>query len=130
MLLGSYLIVITESECVGSYLGHPIYKVSSLKIFPCNHSLENSSAEQVSYCLNVYLSYMDGIWFQFCNCYMNFLTEKDGDWVFWAAKYCREDFWSVLLVWSQFNAEVSIFFHFRGIFPFLIVAGKQTDVLI
>ncbi|XP_050241554.1 phosphoinositide phosphatase SAC7-like [Quercus robur] len=46
LLAGSYLIVITERECVGSYLGHPIFKVSSLKIFPCNHSLENSPAEQ------------------------------------------------------------------------------------
>ena len=61
MLLGSYLIVITERECVGSYLGHPIFKVSSLKIFPCDQSLENSPAEQVSYCFTVRLSYMDGI---------------------------------------------------------------------
>ncbi|KAG6646248.1 phosphoinositide phosphatase SAC6 [Carya illinoinensis] len=46
LLAGSYLIVITERECVGSYLGHPIFKVSSLKIFPCNYSLENSPVEQ------------------------------------------------------------------------------------
>ncbi|XP_059437193.1 phosphoinositide phosphatase SAC6 [Corylus avellana] len=46
LLAGSYLIVITERESVGSYLGHPIFKVSSLKIFPCNHSLENSPEEQ------------------------------------------------------------------------------------
>lgn len=48
MLLGSYLIVITDRECVGSYLGHPIFKVTSLKIFPCDHSVKNSNAEQVS----------------------------------------------------------------------------------
>nr|POF10664.1 phosphoinositide phosphatase sac7 [Quercus suber] len=46
LLAGSYLIVITKHECVGSYLGHPIFKVSSLKIFPCNHSLENSPADR------------------------------------------------------------------------------------
>lgn len=46
LLAGSYLIVITERECVGSYLGHPIYKVASLKILPCDHSLNNSPAEQ------------------------------------------------------------------------------------
>ncbi|KAL9464773.1 hypothetical protein AB3S75_002389 [Citrus x aurantiifolia] len=46
LLAGSYLIVITERECVGSYLGHPIYKVASLKILPCDHSLNNSSTEQ------------------------------------------------------------------------------------
>ncbi|KAL7247450.1 hypothetical protein ACSBR2_002378 [Camellia fascicularis] len=46
LLAGSYLIVITERECVGSYLGHPIFKVSSLKVFPCDHSLKNSPLEQ------------------------------------------------------------------------------------
>uniref|UniRef100_A0A2N9EI01 SAC domain-containing protein n=1 Tax=Fagus sylvatica TaxID=28930 RepID=A0A2N9EI01_FAGSY len=64
LLAGSYLIVITERECVGSYLGHPIFKVSYLKIFPCDHSLENSPAEQ----------------------------KKMETEFFWAAKYCREDF--------------------------------------
>ncbi|KAI8017475.1 Phosphoinositide phosphatase SAC6 [Camellia lanceoleosa] len=46
ILTGSYLIVITEPECVGSSLGHPIFKVSSLKVFPCDHSLKNSPLEQ------------------------------------------------------------------------------------
>ncbi|GMP49292.1 hypothetical protein CsSME_00016324 [Camellia sinensis var. sinensis] len=46
LLAGSYLIVITERECVGSYLGHPIFKVSSLKVFPCDNSLKNSPLEQ------------------------------------------------------------------------------------
>ncbi|CAL9207268.1 unnamed protein product [Musa hybrid cultivar] len=46
LLLGAYLLVITECECVGSYLGHPIYKVSGMQILPCNHSLKSSSAEQ------------------------------------------------------------------------------------
>lgn len=48
MFSGSYLIVITDRECVGSYLGHPIYKATSLKIFPCDQSVTNSNAEQVS----------------------------------------------------------------------------------
>uniref|UniRef100_A0A803MYM8 SAC domain-containing protein n=1 Tax=Chenopodium quinoa TaxID=63459 RepID=A0A803MYM8_CHEQI len=47
-LLGLYLFVITERECVGSYLGHPIYKVSSMKILSCDHSLKSSPAEQKS----------------------------------------------------------------------------------
>ncbi|XP_028776710.1 phosphoinositide phosphatase SAC6 [Neltuma alba] len=46
LLAGSYLLVITDRECVGSYLGHPIYKVSSMKVFPCDHSLNNTTAEQ------------------------------------------------------------------------------------
>ncbi|GMN28738.1 hypothetical protein TIFTF001_002158 [Ficus carica] len=46
LLAGSYLIVITERECVGSYLGHPIFKILSLKVFPCDHSLKNSNAQQ------------------------------------------------------------------------------------
>ncbi|KAM7523974.1 hypothetical protein LguiA_013876 [Lonicera macranthoides] len=46
LLAGTYVLVITERESVGSYLGHPIFKVSSMKIFPCDHSVKNSSAEQ------------------------------------------------------------------------------------
>ncbi|MED6133786.1 GTPase activating protein (GAP) for Rho1p [Stylosanthes scabra] len=46
LLAGSYLLVITDRECVGSYLGHPIFKVSSLKFFPCDHSLKSTPAEQ------------------------------------------------------------------------------------
>lgn len=44
-------MVITERETVGSYLGHPIYKVSSFKVFPCDHSLRNSPADQVYFLL-------------------------------------------------------------------------------
>lgn len=46
LLVGTYLLVITERESVGSYLGHAIYRVSGMQILPCNHSLNNSSAEQ------------------------------------------------------------------------------------
>ncbi|KAG6385861.1 hypothetical protein SASPL_154744 [Salvia splendens] len=45
-LVGSYLLVITGRECVGSYLGHSIFKVTSLKVFPCDHSLKNFPEEQ------------------------------------------------------------------------------------
>lgn len=46
LVVGSYLLVITERVCAGSYLGHAIFKISTLQILPCNHSLNNSSAEQ------------------------------------------------------------------------------------
>ncbi|KAK8944707.1 Phosphoinositide phosphatase SAC6 [Platanthera zijinensis] len=46
LIAGVYLFVITSRECVGTYMGHPIYKVSSLEIVPCNLSLESSSVEQ------------------------------------------------------------------------------------
>ncbi|EYU30376.1 hypothetical protein MIMGU_mgv1a019537mg [Erythranthe guttata] len=46
LLAGSYLFVITERECVGSYLGYPIFKITSMKVFPCDHSLKNSPEEQ------------------------------------------------------------------------------------
>ncbi|KAL6552011.1 GTPase activating protein (GAP) for Rho1p [Orobanche gracilis] len=38
--------MITERECVGSYLGYPIFKIISMKCFPCNHSLKNAPDEQ------------------------------------------------------------------------------------
>ncbi|KAJ8545111.1 hypothetical protein K7X08_017694 [Anisodus acutangulus] len=46
LLAGSYVLVITDRDCVGSYFRHPIFKVSSMKFFPCVHSLRNSTAEQ------------------------------------------------------------------------------------
>uniref|UniRef100_A0A1D1YL97 Phosphatidylinositide phosphatase SAC1-B n=1 Tax=Anthurium amnicola TaxID=1678845 RepID=A0A1D1YL97_9ARAE len=46
LLVGAYLLVITERECVGSYLGHAIFKVSSLQILTCNNSLNTSSTKQ------------------------------------------------------------------------------------
>lgn len=46
LLQGLYLLVITEHECVGSYLGYPIFKVSSLKVLACDHSLRSSPVEQ------------------------------------------------------------------------------------
>ncbi|PIN17227.1 putative phosphoinositide phosphatase [Handroanthus impetiginosus] len=46
LLTGSYLLVITERECVGSYLGYPIFRIISMKVFPCDHSLKNAPEEQ------------------------------------------------------------------------------------
>ncbi|KAJ4965675.1 hypothetical protein NE237_017524 [Protea cynaroides] len=46
LLAGLYVLVITGREQVGCYVGHPIYKVSNLKILPCDHSLKNSPADQ------------------------------------------------------------------------------------
>ncbi|GER37048.1 phosphoinositide phosphatase family protein [Striga asiatica] len=45
-ITGTYLFVITERECVGSYLGYPIFKVVSMKVLPCDHSVKNSPEEQ------------------------------------------------------------------------------------
>ncbi|KAH7692020.1 Phosphoinositide phosphatase SAC6 protein [Dioscorea alata] len=44
ILVGSYLLVIAQRECVGSYLGHAIYKVSRLEILPCNLALKSTDA--------------------------------------------------------------------------------------
>ncbi|KAL6519560.1 Fimbrin, actin-bundling protein [Orobanche hederae] len=46
LLTGSYLFVIMERECVGSFLGYPIFKIISMKVFPCDHSVKNSPEEQ------------------------------------------------------------------------------------
>ncbi|KAL1217083.1 Phosphoinositide phosphatase SAC6 [Cardamine amara subsp. amara] len=43
LLAGSYLLVVTESESVGSFMGHPIFKINSLKVLPCD---QNSPDEQ------------------------------------------------------------------------------------
>ncbi|TVU25729.1 hypothetical protein EJB05_28234 [Eragrostis curvula] len=46
LAFGTYFIVITDRDCVGSYLGHAIFKVTGLKVLPCNNSQSTSSAEQ------------------------------------------------------------------------------------
>uniref|UniRef100_A0A0E0MEY1 SAC domain-containing protein n=1 Tax=Oryza punctata TaxID=4537 RepID=A0A0E0MEY1_ORYPU len=45
----SYFLVITGRDCVGSYLGHAIFKLTGLKVLPCNNSLHTSSAEEVKH---------------------------------------------------------------------------------
>ncbi|PHT55078.1 Phosphoinositide phosphatase SAC7 [Capsicum baccatum] len=40
------LKLLAGKESVGSYMGHPIFKVSSMKVFPCDHSLKNTPVEQ------------------------------------------------------------------------------------
>ena len=46
LAVGSYFFVVTDRDCVGSYLGHAIFKVTGLKVLRCNDSL-NTSPEQV-----------------------------------------------------------------------------------
>lgn len=120
MLLGSYLLVITERECVGSYLGHPIFKVSSLKVLPCDHSLKNSTAEQVNL-LWVYFCFLPTAVLAVLNFLFSFtnLAEKDGGWVFWPYKCSREGFWSVFFVWHKFNSEVTYLSQLNSIFFFV-----------
>jgi hypothetical protein len=50
LAVGSYFLVITDRDCVGSYLGHAIFKVTGLKVLPCNNALNTTSAEQVRHC--------------------------------------------------------------------------------
>ncbi|KAL6662182.1 hypothetical protein ACP70R_000041 [Stipagrostis hirtigluma subsp. patula] len=46
LAVGSYFLVITDRDCVGSHLGHAIFKVTGLKVLPCNKSSSASSDEQ------------------------------------------------------------------------------------
>lgn len=47
LAVGTYFLVITDRDCVGSYLGQPIFKVTGLKILCCNNSSISFSSEQV-----------------------------------------------------------------------------------
>ncbi|XP_066331792.1 phosphoinositide phosphatase SAC7-like [Miscanthus floridulus] len=46
LALGSYFVVVTDRDCVGSYFGHAIFKVTGLKVLPCNNAHNTTSAEQ------------------------------------------------------------------------------------
>jgi phosphatidylinositol 4-phosphatase len=47
LAVGTYFLVITDRDCVGSYLGHATFKVTGLKVLSCNNSSSTSSAELV-----------------------------------------------------------------------------------
>ncbi|OQU78725.1 hypothetical protein SORBI_3008G039100 [Sorghum bicolor] len=46
LAVGSYFLVITDRDCVGSYFGHTIFKVTGLKVLPCNNAHNTASSEQ------------------------------------------------------------------------------------
>ncbi|KAL1536889.1 phosphoinositide phosphatase SAC6-like isoform X1 [Salvia divinorum] len=45
LLAGSYLLVITGRESAGNYVDKPIFRISSMKIFPCDISLKHATEE-------------------------------------------------------------------------------------
>ncbi|KAL6011939.1 hypothetical protein ACLOJK_002405 [Asimina triloba] len=56
-LIGSYMVVITERECVGSYLGHPIFrKKLETEFFMLLNAAERTSGLYFSYDVNLTLS--------------------------------------------------------------------------
>ena len=100
MLVGSYLFVITDREDIGSYLGHPVFKVSSMKILPCDLSLRSSPAEQVKCGNELYIPYYLCLsnWSSESS-FLPLWAEKDRERMFCSSKSCREDTWFIFLLW-------------------------------
>ncbi|OEL27740.1 Phosphoinositide phosphatase SAC7 [Dichanthelium oligosanthes] len=46
LAVGTYFLVITDRDCVGSYLGHAVFKVIGLRVLPCNNSLSASDEQK------------------------------------------------------------------------------------
>lgn len=97
-------------------MGHPIFKVSSMKVFPCDHSLKNTPVEQVIspiyFLISVFVeAYLVGS-VSVAMMYLLPPAEKNGSWVFCSAKCSRKDSWSVLFLWCQYNIEVNYLFAF------------------
>lgn len=44
---GTYALVITGRKLMGLYKGHPIYKVTSMKVLSCNKNLPAATIEEV-----------------------------------------------------------------------------------
>lgn len=44
---GTYALVITGRKPLGLYKGHPIYKVTSMKVLSCNKNLPAATIEEV-----------------------------------------------------------------------------------
>jgi hypothetical protein len=44
---GTYPLIITGRQCMGTYKGSPIYRVTSMRFLNCNRSLQNSTSQEV-----------------------------------------------------------------------------------
>ena len=99
LAVGSFFLAITDRDCVGSYLGHTIFKVTGLKVLPCNNALNTTSAEQVQncfFCTLLSCRYQYSLW------HSNILlAEKNGKWILGTPGCCREDYRPSLLLWYQ-----------------------------
>jgi hypothetical protein len=43
---GTYPLIITGRQCMGTYKGSPIYRVTSMRFLNCNRSLQNSTSQE------------------------------------------------------------------------------------
>lgn len=46
LFAGAYVLAITARECVGSYRGHPIFRIQDMRFLPCNSSLQKSTPQR------------------------------------------------------------------------------------
>ncbi|GLJ30896.1 hypothetical protein SUGI_0614750 [Cryptomeria japonica] len=46
LFAGAYALAITARECVGSYRGHPIFRVLDMRFLPCNSALQKSTPQE------------------------------------------------------------------------------------
>jgi hypothetical protein len=46
LVAGTYALVITGRQSLGMYKGHPIYRVTSLRVLSCNNALHEATAEE------------------------------------------------------------------------------------
>ncbi|XP_024372044.1 phosphoinositide phosphatase SAC6 [Physcomitrium patens] len=46
LVAGTYAVVITGRQSMGTYRGHSVYRVSSLRVLPCNNNLHRATPEE------------------------------------------------------------------------------------
>lgn len=46
LIAGTYAVVITGRQKLGLYKGHPIYRVTSLRVLSCNNNLHKATPEE------------------------------------------------------------------------------------
>lgn len=102
------MLVITERECVGSYSGSPIFRIRSMKIFPCDLSLRHAPEEQVCMLCLILLFILNMLNTRFVPTGLIW-AEKNGQGILSLAKYRKDDSWSLFLVRRQHNIEVRVF---------------------
>lgn len=51
LCVGTYVLVITSRQTVGSFLGFPVYRLMSMRLLACNEALRFSDAQEVRFCM-------------------------------------------------------------------------------
>lgn len=101
--IGTYLLVITSREKVGTFLGFPIFRITAMKFLPCNDASRFATAQEVRFCK---VQPILGIYDQVKLSYSLFTT-----WKWWLVQKKDETYFRTLL--QALEATPGLYFSYE-----------------